>query len=111
MPFESRIEIDELDERLHELNELPEDDRSPEQSEELERLVDLQDEIGYEWNLRGTLVHESELESLASEIIDRYDLPSLITDTIDAEVVAERIAGEWTQVTYGRECYYVEEDA
>ena len=110
MPFEARIEIDELAARLDELRELPEAERSPEQAEELERLVDIQDEIGYEWNLGGWLIHESELESLASDIIDGFDLPSFITDDIDSEVVAERIAREWTWVTYGSECYYVEED-
>jgi len=98
--------------QLDDLQELDVEERSPEQHEELESLVDLRDEIGhYEWNAGKWLIHESDLESIASEIIDRYDLPSFITDALDAEIVAERIEREWTAVTYGSECYYVAEDA
>ena len=112
MPFEARIELDELAIGLDELQELPNEERSPEQHEELERLIDLRDELGhYEWNSGATLVHESELESIASEIIATFELPSFISDLLDSEVVAERIEREWTAVTYGSECYYVAEDA
>ncbi len=108
MPFEARIDIDELTVQLDDLRELDVEERSSEQEEELERLVNLQDEIGYEWNLGGTLVHESELESIASDTIAQYDLPGFVSDAIDSEVVAERIASAWTEVMYGNECYYIE---
>ena len=109
MPYESRIEIDELTVQLDELQELPEEERSPEQAEELECLIDLRDELGhYEWNAGKWLIHESELESIASDYIGGFDLPSFILGALDSGIVAEYIAREWTEVPYRNECYYIE---